>query len=260
MFGTQRPWWGDFELEIGQTACRRVGPVTLWVRRDADRWLIAHGTTPSGGAPPDCAEGIPADPENLHTYAVRRTSRGFRLEPRLADRPVVWRPESRLFIAPGEEISIFLRVPLWIGLYIEGFPSLRHEFPSCRLSDTWFGSPLEKGGSAYAAERKAFLRSDEFQMDAAHAVIPIAIRNASTALLPLERLNLPVPFLSLFEGAHGFWTQRVTLERDEEDEELALLRLEKGLPREAVSGKLISGPREQDEKHVVFQAFSRIFR
>jgi hypothetical protein len=259
------PWWGKYTLHEGETACWRMGELRLWVQRARHEWHLTSAYQPGAEAVvevlrPCVAEGPPASAAE-HRYGFQHPGDSVRLEPRAPDRPLVWRPAEPLSIGPGEESTLYLRMPLWLAFRVEGRDAVLWESPLRRLSDTWFGAPTQEGGYAYSAESKIFLDAQECPRDALHAITPIAIRNSANALLHLDRLNLPVPYLSLYAAQDGgVWTQKVTLERDEEDEALALLRVGKGAPQEAGEGALLAGPRADAEKNLVFQAFRRLFR
>jgi hypothetical protein len=143
---------------------------------------------------------------------------------------------------------------------VEGCDGVLWEVPLRRLSDTWIGAPTETGGYAYSAEREVFLSNVQAPVDATHATTPLTIRNSAKSLWHLERLTLPVPFLSLFSGARGgLWTQEVKLERQQENHEVALVHIGKGAPDYAEGAELVAGPREDAERNVVFEAFKRFF-
>jgi hypothetical protein len=259
----EKRWWGSYRIDEGATGCWRLGGLRLWIHHGRREWQVLGRWEAQTSAPMvqiPCPEPLP-DTGIQHRYGFGAPGKTLRLEVRLPDRPLVWRPAEPFSIAPGEEVVLYLRTPLWVALQFEGAQSVLWEAPVRRLSDTWFGAPTDDGGYAYSADREVLFEVTEAAQDTLHAITPIALRNSANAVLHLERLNLPVPFLSLFASQAGWvWTQRITLERDEEDEELALLRIGKGAPREAGDAEFLNGPRLEGEKHLVFQAFSRLFR
>jgi len=259
--GKGQRWWGEYRLDEGAHGSWQLGALRLWVRRDRHDWHLVSGWDAGGNGVVVRVPSAEPPPEAgfHHHFGIRAPAAHLGLAARLPDRPLVWRPAQALSIAPHEEITLYLRTPLWLALQMGGEAAL-WETPLRRLSDTWFGSPTEAGGDAYSADREVLFELDDAH-DPLHAITPIVIRNSASALLHLERLNLPVPFLSLFvDEMARVWTQQVTLERDEEDEELALLRIGKGAPMEAGYASLLAGPRVEEEKHLMFQAFSRLFR
>lgn len=251
------PWWGDFFLEEGERRLLRIGSLRLWLERLPHEWRIGYVTAAPDGDP----RLPPEPPANLHRYAFQRSASRVALTPRLADRPVISRPEKPLYIPSGEEITLYVGTPLWIAVTIGGAGEPLREFPIERPSDSWFGPATQEGGFSYAASTRALTTFDAFPFSPLLAVTPLLIRNSARTPLHVERLNLPVPFLSLFEGENGaLWTESVTLERDKDHEELAVLRFGRGAPPEAgPTARRVSGPRGEAEKNRVIQAFNSLF-
>jgi len=76
------------------------------------------------------------------------------------------------------------------------------------------------------------------------AVTAVHVRNSGLEVLTVDRLNLPVVYLSLFRGADdNLWTQNVVFERSAGSEEFQL-RLRESAGRGAVeAGELVGTPR-----------------
>jgi hypothetical protein len=89
-------------------------------------------------------------------------------------------------------------------------------------------------------------------------VAAVRIRNRTEKPVLIERLNLPVPFLSVYASPPGtLWTQGVTLEMVS-DGGTAELRIDKGPPPEAQGAALVSGPREDADKNLLVRALSAL--
>lgn len=256
-----RPWWGSYSLKPGETGCWRIGALRLWLLSTAGEWRLAsryeESSQSDAQANVPCPEEFPA-----HSFLERRFGFGAPgnrvvLEPRAADRPLVWRPAVPLAVAPGEETTLYVRAPLWLALRYEAVEPALWEAPVHRLSDTWSGAPTAAGGYAYSADREYFLHRDAVPRDITHVILPIVIRNSGHTLLSLERLNLPVPFLSLFSGDEGIWTSSIVLERNGDG--AGQIRVGKDAPPEAGAGQFLAGPRANAEKNLVFDAFKKIF-
>jgi len=87
----------------------------------------------------------------------------------------------------------------------------------------------------------------------------VLIRNRARSPLPLERLRLPAPHLSLFAGEdHHLWTEEVTLTREEEGE-AAAIKLGPAPPADLVQGTRISGPRVTGKKSSLLHTFGGLF-
>lgn len=224
-------WWGSHELSEGQAAHFEIGPLDLWVERQAKEWRVAHedGSDPLSDRLEIHAPRTAVD--ILSMKAVRRfaSSGGhssFSLRVRQADRPVVSRPEKPFVIPPGEGTYVYVSTPLWCEVSIGPEPrTLLQELPIYRPSDTWFGPTNEEGELCYAS--RTFWRTEPQEIRFRHhrAVTRVGIRNEADTELRVDRLNLPVPRLPVYCTREGhLWTDDVTYDRTAGDE-FATLRL-----------------------------------
>jgi hypothetical protein len=91
------------------------------------------------------------------------------------------------------------------------------------------------------------------------AVTPIRITNRGSDVAAVERLHLPVPFLSLFQAQDGvLWTQAVELRRGD-DNALELEQLGGDAPPEAGRSTLLAGPRRRVDRGLLGKAFGTLF-
>ena len=201
-------WWGRYRLEAGQAALWTIGSLRLAVRRLANEWQIA------------CDQNTMADPEttewsqqvaqvdlaeldyaNLERYILRETGEELILKPALADRPVVTRPVTPLYVPAGAEATIFVSTPLWVTIETGEPPQSLKELPSQRLSDTWFGPSTMEGEFCYAGQTFARLNLENIPRRVHRAITQVIVHNRTASQLLVERLSLPLPYLSLFEAA-----------------------------------------------------------
>ena len=47
----QRPWWGEYELELDEAVKWEIGPLHLWLRRSRSEWWLAHDWLEEDRAP-----------------------------------------------------------------------------------------------------------------------------------------------------------------------------------------------------------------
>jgi hypothetical protein len=181
--------------------------------------------------------------------------------PCLPDRPVVTRLETPLNILPGETVSLYVISPLRLRIELDGTAKLLQEIPTYRLSDTWFGPMSSAGELCYASTVPAFLSLAEVPLLLHCAISAVTIRNSGADSLRLDRINVPLPKLSLFYATRtGFWTDAFSLER-KEDSEMASLKLDRQPPFEASPSEFVAGPRHIGaESNSVVRAFSALFR
>ncbi len=258
-----RVWWGDSELEAGSTGRWRIGPLELFVRRDATDWEIARLVV--GGARDatvevenPCPGGIP-DGVPVNRFAMRATGSRLRLLPRLADRAVVVKPESPVSVPPGEAVTFYVGSPVWVEIADGEHDTVLLDTPALQPSDTWAGPNTREGLSCYGARTHARRRLEDCTIRPHRAITRVDIENGGDDPLLVEQLQLPAPMLAVYASADGtLFTESIALTRARSDTEAELVI---GAADEEVGSPLqrLSGPREVVEGNMVFQAFQRLF-
>lgn len=258
------PWWGIFELEIGQTRRWDIGPTSLWIGR-FERELRVHHHQLDDPILDRQLVGVDADPDEIdesaaeHRFGFRAASATVRIEPLLADRAVVIRPEIPFRVLKSEAVTLYVSTPVWLRIGVgESGPKLV-ELPSFRLSDTWFGPSTIVGELCYASRTTGKLRVEDVLQRPHRALTPVRLENQSSDALDLRRLRIPVQYLALYEGPTTLWTQAVTLTREETGDDAAL-RIDPNPPPEADGAGRVTMARQTSEQNLVVRAFSRIFR
>jgi len=254
----EQPWWRPVEIDDAATAFWRIGELRLWASRHPREWRLAALRDEQADAA--CEHALPCEtavPEVAvwTRHGFRRAPARLRLQPALPDRPVVLAADVPFQLPPGEELAVYVSLPLWVRVLAgaEEVPLL--EEPVTRLSDTWFGPLAGEGELCYAKGTSARLDLAEIPARLHRAVAPVRIRNGGGGPLPLAGVKLPAPFLSLYAGADGHvWTEALTLAREQEGE-LATLELEPGAPREAGEAESLAPPRVRPERKTLVRAF-----
>lgn len=256
-------WWGRDRLPSGTTARWRIGSFSMAVRNDEREWLIAWDVVEmeEDRAETWTYELIDTFPEsapNLERYLFRERDDTLGVMPMLADRPVVTSPRMPVYLLPGESARLYVGSPLWVRIEVETPPKQLSEFPIVRPSDTWFGPSTLEGELCYFTRTRARLNAADIPRYIRYAMTPVVIRNHAPSLLPVERLKLPVPFLTLYASGDGrLWTQEVTLTRHE-DGDMAAIEALPGAPNEAPEATRVQRPRLQLERDLLTRAFSTL--
>ncbi len=256
-------WWGDYTLADGEAKCWTLGQLQLAVRRLSDEWRIAWRREQTqeeatNWSVADCPETLQGW-DNVERHACRHTEQSLVLVPLLADRSVVVRPVSPFTLPAGESATLFISTPLWVGIQAGDAGVSLLELPIVRPSDTWFGRNTRSGELCYASHTRGHMRIAEVVLRMHRALTCLRISNEAASSLRLERLSLPVPYLSLFEDrAHALWTQDVEV-RCEGDTAAASLTLDRGLPSQVERAVPVSGPREKSNEPVLRRALSALF-
>jgi hypothetical protein len=185
-------------------------------------------------------------------YGVRDSSRRLEVAPLTADRAVIVKAETEFIVPPGGAVTAFVSSPVWVCLQLPDPKRVMHEEPAQRPSDTWFGPSTIEGELCYAVRTSVRFDLDNLPVRPYRAISVVRVINHADTQLPLARLRLPMPFLSLFGDAKGrLWTEAVTLDR-RSDDDLAEVKLGKSAPREAGPCTKVSGPREEmAPKHLI---------
>lgn len=261
--GAQGDWWREWAVPAGGLSWE-IGPLSLEVRRSGNEWQVAHHEDRLDEARNDWsvqeASGSDRAAVDFVRFAVRSASDTVRLWPRPADRSLVATPRAPLHVLAGEQAEFFVSSPVWLEITVDDPPRKLYETPTRRLTDTWFGSSTREGEIAYALKTHARSRLEDVTTATYRAVTPVRIQNHGDDTLRLDRMNLPVPFLSIYhaEGG-GLWTEAVTLVR-REDEEMATFEVAEGPPEQTRGAHRLSEPRLLTTGHPLVRAFGRLLR
>ena len=213
-----------------------------------------------GSASPTATVGTPRaieDPDQAFTvnrFLTEHQGDACRLRPLLADRPVVTRPELPLMIPAGDEVKIFVSTPVWVSVELPEPDRLLIELPTQRPSDTWFGPDTRRGVVAYASQTTARLEVSNLGSLPHRAITKVTVRNESDAILPLERICVPAPNLTLFTDRDGsLWTASLSAVRGSGSAPPAI-EIAETPPNEAEDATLLAPPRDPLSRNVLSRA------
>lgn len=266
------PWWGTFELELNSGGRWDVGPSTLWVFRTDNEWRIVLDPSAGDGSGDSMSNRsrtmIPASEEDMSAvidgfvqvsrHSFRSTGSRIEIVPSLADRPIISRPEHPLFVPPMESATLYLSSPVWVRVQIPESGVRLVEYPSFRLSDTWFGPSTLTGELCYATRTSGRRRRDQLPLRMHRAITPLRIENRGTDALELARVQLPARHLSVFVSSdHELWTEAVTMTRAA-GAEGAGVDIRPGPPADAKKATLLTGPRESTKRGLFTSTFGAV--
>jgi len=258
-------WWGRYEIPIGSCGAWTVGPMGIWIERLQGEWRVAYNAT-EDHLDPTIRVQVPVEGMDLMSidkvtrFAVTGEDPVVYLTPALADRPIISRPDKPFVVLPKDEITVHLSTPLWIRIEVGEQRRLLLETPAFRPSDTWFGPDTTQGELCYAARAAMQLNLEKVPLRAHRAITAVQVRNLGSEALTVDRLNLPVVYLSLFLGADDeLWTENVVFERPAGSEEFQL-RLRETAGRSSVRGAgAVGAPRKVIPDRVSVRALASLF-
>lgn len=257
-------WWGRYDVPLGAVQRWRIGPLTLRVQRFAREWRLAterstdylDGTVAVAEAE---AESDLREAPDLLRIGMQGTAGHLHLLPRLADRPVVSRPDAPFRVLGRDEVTLYVSTPLWLAVQTPDASTGLYELPIFRPSDTWFGANTREGDLCYATRTVCRLDLADVPFRPHRAVTAVRIVNRAESPLVLDRVSLPVGNLTLYDADGALWTESLTLTRLP-DEDLAPVTLGKGPPAAAPGATRLAGPREEPPANLMIRAFSQLFR
>ncbi len=257
-------WWGEFSLDVGATVQWEIGPFRIAVQRLPGEWFVGHEQIePTEGEQEWRVTSVNLDVNENEFVQVARfvcqnTPGQITASPALADRPVVTRPFKPFTVPADENATIYVSTPLWFSLAAGKPPQLLLEHPIQRPSDTWFGPSTQEGEVCYASQTYGRLNLENLAVQAHRALTQVQIHNKSAVPLLIERINLPVPYLSLFATTDGaLWTEAVTMIQTREAS-LAEFNIEKEPPTSAAGSELIIPPRQKPHTGMLIRTFSAL--
>ena len=205
--------WSPVSLEKERDYYWRIGPLSLWIRRDGDEWLITSSLQEEEA--PATAAACEKKPEELEwaRFVLTGESSTVRLLPVLPDRAVVVGSDTAVKILPGNQALFFVSVPLWVRVTVLGErkkQTVLTELQAVKLSNTWFGDPMtgELGYSLTTSAR----RSMEESLPACHrAVCPVMVKNRAAEPLDFQKLCIHAEHLRVYAGPERLWTNDVSI-------------------------------------------------
>lgn len=252
-------WWGEFELAEDERRWWTLGSLLLGAERKAREWRIGYQASTSGDATVPGTNRSVDELDFSARYVFAEPGAGIRLTPALADRPVVTRPVSPLNVPPGEQAMLFVSSPVWVRIEAAGPAKQLADVPVARPSDTWFGRSTREGELCYASRTHGRLRLEDLPVQPFRVVTPLEIVNKSGQELKLERLSLPVTYLTVYASeSYDLWTQKLTM-RCEDNAQLATVRIKEGAPSQIAGAELVAPPRKQQQRRVFRRALTSLF-
>lgn len=263
------PWWGEFLLAEKQKLFWHIGDRAIIIQRLIGEWNTWNIEADDVNSSPlifseNLSEAQPHGITNIDSikplrHLQRKTSEHIKILPALADRSMVVKPVTPIRVLPGEHICLFVSTQLWFSAYTSPKKALLLDIPFWRPSDSWFGPSTREGQISYAKYTDARLQLDALEQCQHRAITPVSIINNHEQTLVIERLNLPVPLLNLYSDCNNqFWTEKLTVSRDANDE-IVELKFGEGGPLEASQPIHVSAPRIIKEQNALIRSINSLF-
>lgn len=260
-------WWGAWPLDMEQAHCWRIGPLELMARRWPNEWRLAwrYGVDPLEAVLETRYAELEEFPDTrdggweVMRFGFKESTKALSLSPRTADRPVVVRPELPFYLPGGEETYLYVSTAAWVEVRAGVGGPLLCEMPTYRPSDCWFGPNTREGEICYASRSVGRMRFEDVSQRPHRILSRITLRNLAEDPFLIERINIPVPILSLHrDGLNRLWTRSLVMERSA-DGRAASVNLEESQLPEGVLAEPLTQARSNGERHVFKRAMDRLF-
>lgn len=256
------PWWGATTIPVDHQRQWTLGSARLWIQHAAQEWRIVLGqgaeeeTGLSEAGP--LTEVSPRTEDSTWRWIYESTSDTVDVRPAMADLPVVTRPRVPLHVPPGQRVTFFAGVPVWVQVLLESDSKPVVDQPLLPATYSWFGRDTRHGELCYFSKTAARLNVENLPFISHRAITPVTVRNRGTTPLVLERFQVPVLHLEVFGGEGGLlWTSPITIERDDSGGED--IHLSNEPPPGAVNPQPLAPSRERGERRRVIRALSSLF-
>jgi len=241
-------WRTPPEVPVGATLCLEVGTFSCWIERRVGEWRVAyrqgHDPLDMHSAVSNRSERVSPIEGTIVRRIVDESSSGLaNLKPTTADRPVVVRPEVPLSVPPKTDVRIYVSLPFWLRGSFGAVTTAQLDVPLVRPTDTWFGPNPANGELCYASRTQGKTAVSELTRAPGRIYAAIIVENASHDVLCVERIKLPVPYLSIAMAPDGrLWTNTLKVRHGTQERDHSVSVLD-GPPREAPDAVLLADPR-----------------
>jgi len=256
-------WWGEQSFALGQTRGWQLGSLWLTLTRDLYEWRLEYHRSKrlaegnQSWRQLDPAQALP-QPFKLERYLFAETQDKIVFLPRLADRSMVVKPINPIFIPAGQQGQLYVSTPLWLSVLPSRKADALIDLPIIRPNDTWFGPDTLKGEICYATPVFGRTQLAHLPISGLWAVTPIHFRNRSSQQLQLDRMNLPVDALPLFQSLDNgqLWTSEIEVIQ-ESHLRPPRVRIHQRMPEPAGEVRFVNPPRHNESSF--FRMFDSFF-
>lgn len=256
-------WWGTFEFGSGGVHIWRCADLVMQLECLPNQWRLDYGWQPEENpdAPRRGTQRIDVEAagcDKARRFVFAQMPARVTLQPALADRPVVCRPVVPVSLLPYQQVTLYVCLPLWLQLMSQA--DILIDIPTVRVSDSWFGPNTREGVFSYASKVSEQLDVHPLADNHSRAVLEVQIHNHTGTMLTLDKISVPVPNLALFaDGSGHFWTPRVTLSRQGEDNVIVSIDNEISCGLDESQLKRVAPPREILGRGKITKALSALF-
>jgi hypothetical protein len=252
-------WWGNFEIPENVCCAWKISLLRFYINRSKSEWNFSWHQDEYPSEPAARIDLTGAyKPESEETEQARfihtAVDAHFDLGLALADRPIVARPETFIFVPPGQQATLYVSSGLWLQPKLNGHVLM--DVPVYRPSDTWFGENTREGEMCYFSRTRARTEAIEPVISPHRVVTPITVINRGTKSVKIERIRVPVVNLSLYTNEKNeFVSNSLSMVLNENSKETTMEIIPIG--RQSGEFQLISTPRVEADNGLLNQTIAK---
>ena len=195
-------------MSEGVTRQWTLGPLGLVVSRTLNEMRIA--TRQVGAATATvCTHQTVRDDIDLSGFdstrfsLAEKTVTALRIEPLSAPRSLVVQLREPITLLPHTYTPVFVSTPIWIGFFHDNAQETFNEIPSLSLRETWFGPNNRDGELCLSCVNKGTIHQSYVDHHPVRALTRLDVSHRGKTPFTLEKLKLPMRYLSLFRDTNG---------------------------------------------------------
>jgi len=257
-------WWGEHLFELGQVMSWSFGSLTLTIMRLKKEWQVSYTHLLVNQDQEytqvefnSRAQSMLCESKVLR-FAFKETEPSLYISLHLPDRPLVARPLKPLMIPAKEMATLYTSAAFWLGLCVGVDQKKLIEIPVREYSDTWFGPNTISGELCYASKTNAYLLHEELAQKPHRAIIPVSIQNEGNQTLKIERMNIPVCFLNLYQAFdEHFYAESLLFVRESNSNAVKVDIEKKGTLHQI--HRLVTPSRKKKDENFLFKTIEMLF-
>ncbi|MDG1752832.1 MAG: hypothetical protein P8I03_14425 [Thalassotalea sp.] len=216
-------WWGDFTFEQQEKKSWSIGDRAIVLKRDNNEWNSWNVETNDENSNDVivCEHSNLSISENVEIgrYLASNKSNTISITPQLADKSIIARPASPLNILAGETVQLFVSTPVWFCAKSSPEGKVLVDLPFWRPSDSWIGASTIDGQLCYAKYTSAKTNLEDLELRPHRAITPITVINNHHEALVINRINVPVNYLHLYNDENNqLWTSSISIEKENDSD------------------------------------------
>lgn len=251
------------EMKERESFHLRFGPLDLYIEKidneirvlwmTSNDWMDSsfHYQFPFTGIQPDTLLS-----EKRFAYSKRAPS--LIVAPCLGEKAFVVKPDTTFMVLPGEKAKIYLSTPMSIRLSDADSRQIIDEIPVLNRVKTWFGETPTSGHLCFFTRIHAALKEKNLPFRPHRAMTHLYVENSSKQPIPIEKLKIPVNYLTLYQDNRGLFVTSSLSIRIDDNEHIKDLKI--FIPKASDNEyTVIQSPREKIPK-TLFKSATEIMR